>query len=772
MDASKVMIGGIFQYGRLLEIPFYQRAYVWDTTQWSRFLDDMIYISKTKKPFFFGSIILKDEPLTKGDIEHATEKKIVTDGQQRLTTLMIFMKVLALKTGNTGGFDAIFCFVDGTPKLLHGKYDHDDFLAVMGKKDLTPFPDEKNASQILKAFNHFVRYMEAEEVTWQAICQYAIFVNINLQADEDEQQVFDTINSPGAPLSTAELLKNYFFRKDNIQAYENDWVAVFEKNDEQRNYWLQEIFVGRRNIPLIDLFFDAFFQIMVEDKKYGVKAEDKIAFRRVDRLAVSIKEFIADYCHGDKQEMIRAMAYYAESFSRAIHPETAKTSIPSEYGIDRMNVIIFGLQTTTLIPYVLFVERNVEDLAERNAIYAILESYIMRRIVCHATTKNYNRLFTSFILNQITSAETLRAELLGGSSAKDDTTYCPGNRELRNCFHGAALVNLQTKGILYMLESRIRSAMSAVSLHGFDGYSLEHLMPKKWRNNWTHPATPSEASARDLKLLTLGNLAIIPQALNASIRDADWPTKLSGKGYKSGLKSCAAGLVTMEAVLDHDTWNEDCIRERAEWLYEQAAIIWHIDGVSDADTAEPETHPGVDDQHSMPDEQQSPEPEHVTDSEKGTIKELRRRYWELALHLIKQEEGPNGAFRNRTMSKDYWLTGYTGIPSFYITCEIKTDSAGIMVQLSSKDRDVNKSAYDYLAARKEQIESALGTKLDWWRYDQGKAAYVCLQADLRDIGIYKETSWETIAHFHAEWSKKFQDVFIPLLREWCLSHKA
>ena len=89
-----------------------------------------------------------------------------------------------------------------------------------------------------------------------------------------------------------------------------------------------------------------------------------------------------------------------------------------------------------------------------------------------------------------------------------------------------------------------------------------------------------------------------------------------------------------------------------------------------------------------------------------------------------------------------------------------------MVQLSRKDRDINKSAYDYLAARKEQIESELGAKLEWWRFDQGKAAYVYLQADLGDIGIYKEASWETIAHFHAEWSKKFQDVFIPLLCKW------
>ena len=37
------------------------------------------------------------------------------------------------------------------------------------------------------------------------------FVRIDLDADEDEQQIFDTINSLGVNLTTSELLKNYFF---------------------------------------------------------------------------------------------------------------------------------------------------------------------------------------------------------------------------------------------------------------------------------------------------------------------------------------------------------------------------------------------------------------------------------------------------------------------------------------------------------------------------------------------------------------------------------
>lgn len=50
-------------------------------------------------------------------------------------------------------------------------------------------------------------------------------------------------------------------------------------------------------------------------------------------------------------------------------------------------------------------------------------------------------------------------------------------------------------------------------------------------------------------LLTLGNLAIIPQALNASIRDSDWAAKKSGRGVsKPGLDACAKGLITLRRL--------------------------------------------------------------------------------------------------------------------------------------------------------------------------------------------------------------------------------
>ena len=101
-------------------------------------------------------------------------------------------------------------------------------------------------------------------------------------------------------------------------------------------------------------------------------------------------------------------------------------------------------------------------------------------------------------------------------------------------------------------------------------------MPKKWRNHW--PACSSEESAkkRDSILLTMGNLAIIPQSLNASIRDAEWEIKKKGKGNKPGLTICASGLYTFHGVLDKTVWSEEEIAERADWLCEQSEKIWKL----------------------------------------------------------------------------------------------------------------------------------------------------------------------------------------------------
>lgn len=151
-------------------------------------------------------------------------------------------------------------------------------------------------------------------------------------------------------------------------------------------------------------------------------------------------------------------------------------------------------------------------------------------------------------------------------------------------------------------------------------------------------------------------------------------------------------------------------------------------------------------------------------SEAGTRYELRRKYWNFALEYIHEANGSEGAFSNTNTSKENWISGYFGISGFNISCVANYDEARVEIILSKSDRQKNKSAFDYLYEKKEMIEQQLGVPLVWKRSEETKGSYIVNR--LGGVKITNETDWIQMAKFHAEWSKKFYDVFVPLLQQW------
>lgn len=571
MDAGKRTIYEIFNGSRILEIPFFQRSYVWDETQWERLLYDVENVSQTRTPYFLGSVILKQQLTNTGG--SVGDIRTVIDGQQRLTTISILLKVLCLKTNALQKFDKRFRLDDGNMVLRHNHNDIKAYSEIMALEEIVPTIHKDNIS---RAYQFFVDHLDENKVNFEIICNSILFVGIDLGTDEDEQQIFDTINSLGVRLTTAELLKNHFFGRNNFSDYQTYWQEVFEKDEETRNYWDQEVTTGRIKRTFIDLFFYAFLQIKIQDTNLAVSSDDKIIFSKVDRLFDSYKSFIKKYLSGNNQLLYQEIKEYAMAFRNAINLDVINNELPSEAGIERINAVMFALDTTTLIPYVLFVEQNIRNENTRNELYAYIESYIMRRLITRQTTKNYNQLFTDrLIFNKVLSKNAMVEYL---TQQEDKINRMPSDNEILDAFHESCLTNKYALGVLYLIESKIRdSSRHSTQLLGINKYSLEHMMPKKWRNSWALSDNSVSAEERDRKLLTLGNLTIITQSLNSSIRDANWQTKKSGKGDKGGLKKYANGIETLSNYLDLDSWNENNIKDRADDLATKALSIWKID---------------------------------------------------------------------------------------------------------------------------------------------------------------------------------------------------
>ena len=569
MDAGKRTINDIFNGNRVLEIPFFQRSYVWGIPQWERLLEDMKAISSSNKPYFLGSVILKQQETTTGS--RIGDKRTVIDGQQRLTTLNIFFKVLCLKTNENFTFDRSFKLRDNSNALLHN---HNDIQAFNEILALTELKDLKGESNITQAYNYFKDNLVPDELNLDSILSNVLFVGIDLSQEEDEQQIFDTINSLGVKLTTAELLKNYFFNRDDIEKYNKYWKEVFEKDEETKNYWDREIIAGRLRRTFIDLFFFAYLQIKIQETDFKVKAEDKDAYAKVEHLFESYKNFIKSYLNNNKEAILSEIKEYALLFKKNFNYEILGEELTQDFGIDRINTIIFGLDTTTLISYTLYILRNISDETTKNELFGIIETYIMRRMITHSNTKNYNQLFTDKLINNRVLS---KQEFLDYIEKRDDkVNFLPTDEELEKGFNTSILINKQSAGILYLIESKIRNEKDSTALLGINKYSLEHLMPKKWRNNWDKLSSKESEINRDRKLLTLGNLTIITQSLNSSIRDSKWEDKLKGKNKKGGLIEYSGGLKTISQFLEYSKWDEKAIEERALFLYEKAKQIWKI----------------------------------------------------------------------------------------------------------------------------------------------------------------------------------------------------
>ena len=208
MDAKKKTIIDYFNGQRKLEIPFFQRSYVWPKELLKRFLESMEHITQSNKDYFMGAIISKENPSNNGS-------QLIIDGQQRLTTLALFLKVLLIKEDNFRIFDRLFFSADVESELClhHNYYDRECFEKIMKQETLERIDSN---SRLAEAYNYFLDNVDTSKFSYEKIKNKLTFVGIELNADEDEQVIFDTINSLGVSLTTGELLKNFVFNRDSI----------------------------------------------------------------------------------------------------------------------------------------------------------------------------------------------------------------------------------------------------------------------------------------------------------------------------------------------------------------------------------------------------------------------------------------------------------------------------------------------------------------------------------------------------------------------------
>lgn len=174
MKANDLFLLKVFSTHTVFEIPYYQRAYVWEEENWKRFLEDMENISVIEKPYFIGSLILKQKMIDTGS--KYSDVRVVIDGQQRLTTITIFFKVLSLKRERPQIFnDFLITISDESDEkeiaIHHNHIDKDAFNKIVNLTELVDLSVDKNGkkienqNRIIQLYNYFYKHLDINKVS-------------------------------------------------------------------------------------------------------------------------------------------------------------------------------------------------------------------------------------------------------------------------------------------------------------------------------------------------------------------------------------------------------------------------------------------------------------------------------------------------------------------------------------------------------------------------------------------------------------------------------
>ncbi|MCW5518495.1 DUF262 domain-containing protein [Aureitalea sp. L0-47] len=571
-SANKEILLSFFQNNYQFEIPFFQRSYVWEEENWELLLEHLkdeveAHINEAKSEHFIGTIITK--PLSHQN--YSVQAQQLIDGQQRLTTIAIMIKALAdtakgeYQKLKSNLLDYI-CFTDNQDnayfRIKHSKNDEPYFNTVMKiLDDGEAVPEQK--SNINAAYHFFFEAFNPLEDKLRDIYSHVLLrkmpvIAMFLDDDDDEQEIFDTINSLGVRLTISELLKNYIFRDTELQPhYERTWYAVFEEEEEDIDFWNEKKTSGR--VPRTNLELLLYSFLIIETGKEV----------RLEKLFYEYKQYLKNKTSGEKLDFLKRLTKTASTY-RNFPSKKQLNEITYEDIENRCFHVIEYLEITTVYPLLLYIYGNVEDDEERLDILKILESYLVRRLVCKLSTKNYNRFFIQLV-NDLEKMEELNGDSFEEKlcSFEEDTNRFPNDSDFKDAFYNSYLYNKYAQEVLFIISLyKLNNNYSDVKKLSSDSYSVEHMMPKKWETHWKVAGMNDDQKAvRNRKLKTLGNLTLVTQQLNSKMRNSSWKKK------KDLLKKYGMLTITTD-YLGLSDWDEAEIDQRAEDLAETAVKIW------------------------------------------------------------------------------------------------------------------------------------------------------------------------------------------------------
>ena len=525
---------------------------------------------------FLGAIVLQQLPRPAAEISGWS----IIDGQQRMTTLQLFLNATQLALGEVG-FGHVGERVqrlvlndhtegDQKLKVLPAEVDRDSFRAVILGLEDGPKDSQINAAHEFFATQVREWIVAAPSETSQSLRAHALetallglieLVVIDLSAQDDPFTIFETLNARGTPLISSDLIKNFVLQTadrlgiEQTDVYEDQWSRMEDK------WWRKEVRQGRLRRPQIDVFLNYW---LIAELAEDVPSHQ--VFKKFRRHVEGSEEKIVD--------IVRDVVRSADQFRTwdDIDPYSRIGTF-----LYRWRVLDAGVITPLLL---LLFDRLSTDEDELLRSLNVLESYLVRRMVTRMTTKNYNVIVLELLSRIKSSTDSPSVSMANYLESQEaDSRLWPTDVMVAQAFSSLPLYRMLTRGrlrmVLEVLEDSLRGPKTEDEFVSRGRLTIEHIMPQQWRAHWPpvdlgNDEDDDPEAQRDRQLHSVGNLTLVTSSLNPSLSNSAWAVKKDGL-YEHGVLLLNSDLITRYGDQE---FLEPQMTERARRLADLACQTW------------------------------------------------------------------------------------------------------------------------------------------------------------------------------------------------------
>lgn len=535
-------------------IPPYQRNYEWEDDLCGNFLKDIEKVAESENvQHFFGTVIYYAESTILGQ----PDKYILVDGQQRLTTTMLFLIAARdtiednqvknvidskyLKNNNVSGD------IEYKIKLKQVESDWSAYKSIILGNQLD---DEDRKSKVFKNYMFFMNKLKdmpqdkIRNLVEKGLTNFNI-VTIQLEPErnswEKPQEIFESMNSLGKPLSLADLVRNYLLlgkssaQQDNL--YHNYWLRI-ERNLSSDN-----------NIFSVSAFIRDYMQLVnASSYKKATESNYKELYREFKNLFES----------HDHEALIQELSNYSNEYAILAGCKTSGND-----SIDRKVADLKIIESSGFYSFILGLLhlRTAGRIDDENCV-VILDAifvYIARRRVLRITqgeNKNAPLLVSRF--DDLINSDDARGKMLEILSNQQYALRLPNDNDIRTGLlnPGSNFYNLRSGKFLQSLIEEVltknRPSLEDKKLQ------VEHIMPQTLNKKWKAELGDNYQEIHNNYLNNLGNLTLIRH--NSELSNHSFNEK------KSIYKNNAGMQIAKNRIITVNKWGEEQIKKRAVYL--------------------------------------------------------------------------------------------------------------------------------------------------------------------------------------------------------------